>query len=100
MHGVDLAAIPRESIERIEITRGNSGVVLYGDGAVGGVINIVTKNGVGAEAGRAHRRRFRLVRPSRGQRVGAGIERSVVGEHLRQCDRLAGLSRQQRVPAI
>jgi iron complex outermembrane receptor protein len=46
--GVDLAAIPRQSIERIEITRGNSGVVLYGDGAVGGVINIVTKNGVGA----------------------------------------------------
>ncbi len=34
------------SIERIEITRGNSGAVLYGDGAVGGVINIVTKTGV------------------------------------------------------
>lgn len=49
--GVDLASIPRESIERIEITRGNSGVVLYGDGAVGGVINIVTKNGVGAKPG-------------------------------------------------
>jgi iron complex outermembrane receptor protein len=44
--GVDLASIPRESIERIEITRGNSGAVLYGDGAVGGVINIVTKTGV------------------------------------------------------
>lgn len=44
--GVDLASIPRESIERIEITRGNSGAVLYGDGAVGGVINIITKNGV------------------------------------------------------
>ncbi len=49
--GIDLASIPRESIERIEITRGNSGVVLYGDGAVGGVINIVTKNGVGAKPG-------------------------------------------------
>jgi iron complex outermembrane receptor protein len=47
MVGVDLASIPRDSIERIEITRGNSGAVLYGDGAVGGVINIVTKNGVG-----------------------------------------------------
>lgn len=42
--GVDLASIPRSSIERIEITRGNSGAVLYGDGAMGGVINIVTRN--------------------------------------------------------
>ncbi len=41
--GVDFSAIPRDSIERIEITRGNSGGVLYGDGAMGGVINIVTK---------------------------------------------------------
>ncbi|WP_315837127.1 TonB-dependent receptor [Bradyrhizobium prioriisuperbiae] len=41
--GVDLSTIPRDSIERIEITRGNSGAVLYGDNAVGGVINIVTK---------------------------------------------------------
>ena len=45
LSGVDFSAIPRDSIERIEITRGNSGAVLYGDGAVGGVINIVTKNG-------------------------------------------------------
>jgi len=43
--GVDLSTIPRDSIERIEITRGNSGAVLYGDNAVGGVINIVTKTG-------------------------------------------------------
>ncbi len=43
--GVDFSAIPRASIERIEITRGNSGAVLYGDGAVGGTINIVTKSG-------------------------------------------------------
>jgi iron complex outermembrane receptor protein len=46
MAGVDFNAIPRESIDRIEITRGNSGAVLYGDGSVGGVINIVTKTGV------------------------------------------------------
>jgi iron complex outermembrane receptor protein len=45
--GVDLSTIPRDSIERIEITRGNVGAVLYGDGAVGGTINIITKTGVG-----------------------------------------------------
>src|SRR5258705_844331 len=47
IQGVDFSAIPRDSIERIEITRGNSGAVLYGDNAIGGVINIVLKNGVG-----------------------------------------------------
>jgi iron complex outermembrane receptor protein len=48
--GVDLSTIPRDSIERIEITRGNAGAVLYGDGAVGGVINIITKTGAGKPA--------------------------------------------------
>ena len=47
MQQVDLSNIPLDSIDRIEITRGNSGAVLYGDNAVGGTINIVTKNGVG-----------------------------------------------------
>jgi iron complex outermembrane recepter protein len=47
MNGVDFSTIPRDSIERIEITKGNSGAVLYGDNAVGGVINIILKNGVG-----------------------------------------------------
>jgi len=37
-----LSTIPIDSVERIEITRGGSSV-LYGDGATGGVINIVTK---------------------------------------------------------
>lgn len=45
LQGVDLSTIPLQSIERIEVTRGNSGAVLYGDNAVGGVINIVTKTG-------------------------------------------------------
>jgi len=43
--GFDLSTIAKESVERIEISRGNSGAVLYGDGAVGGVINIVTRSG-------------------------------------------------------
>ena len=47
MAQVDLSTIPLQSIERIEITRGNSGAVLYGDNAVGGVINIVLKSGAG-----------------------------------------------------
>jgi len=40
--GPDLSGIPLNSIERIEIVRG-AGSVVYGDGAVGGVINIITK---------------------------------------------------------
>lgn len=47
LQGFDLTTIAKNSIERIEITRGNSGAVLYGDGAVGGVINIVTRTGAG-----------------------------------------------------
>jgi iron complex outermembrane receptor protein len=47
MAQVDLSTIPLQSIERVEITRGNSGAVLYGDNAIGGVINIVLKSGVG-----------------------------------------------------
>jgi len=39
---VNWAAIPLSAIERIEIMRG-SGAVLYGGGATGGTINIITK---------------------------------------------------------
>jgi iron complex outermembrane receptor protein len=48
LQGFDFSSIPVDSIERIEIMRGNSGGVLYGDGAIGGVINIVTKTKPGA----------------------------------------------------
>jgi len=40
----DFLQIPVDSIERIEIIRG-AGSVLYGDNAVGGVINIITRKG-------------------------------------------------------
>ena len=50
LQGFDFSSIPLNSIERIEITRGNSGAVLYGDGAIGGVINIVLKKGSSAAA--------------------------------------------------
>jgi iron complex outermembrane receptor protein len=41
---VNLSFIPLASIERIEIVRG-SGAVQYGDGATGGVINVITRAG-------------------------------------------------------
>lgn len=42
LSGVDWTQIPVESIERIEIVHGG-GSVLYGAGAVGGVINLITR---------------------------------------------------------
>lgn len=44
--GVDWTTIPLERIDRIEIVRGGNSV-LYGDRAVGGVVNIRTKKGAG-----------------------------------------------------
>jgi len=44
LSGVDWNTIPLENVERIEIVRG-SGSVLYGDNAMAGVINIITKSG-------------------------------------------------------
>jgi outer membrane cobalamin receptor len=42
LSGADLSVIPLSRIERIEIVRGG-GAVRHGNGAVGGVINIITK---------------------------------------------------------
>lgn len=41
--------VPLSQIERIELLRGNASA-LYGDAAIGGVINITTRNGKGAPA--------------------------------------------------
>lgn len=46
LSGADLSSIPLSQIERIEILRGG-GAVRYGNGAVGGVIDIRTKRGIG-----------------------------------------------------
>ena len=43
-----LSGIAIESVDRIEVLRGN-GAVLYGEGATGGVIVITTKSGKGAQ---------------------------------------------------
>lgn len=43
MAGADLSSVALRNIERIEIIRG-AGTVLYGDQAVGGVINIITRS--------------------------------------------------------
>ena len=42
------SAIPLEAIERVEILRG-SGSVLYGSGATGGTINIITRSPIAAD---------------------------------------------------
>lgn len=49
--GPDLLQIPLDSVQRIEIVRG-FGSVLYGDNAVGGVVNIITKEGKGKLSGK------------------------------------------------
>lgn len=46
MSSINWLQIPLDNIERIEVVRGASSV-LYGDAAIGGVINIITKKGEG-----------------------------------------------------
>ena len=42
--GANLSRIPLENIHKIEIIKGGSASVLFGDGAVGGAVNIITKD--------------------------------------------------------
>lgn len=49
LSGPDLNSVPLANIERIEIIRG-AGTVLYGDQAVGGVVNIITRTPASNEA--------------------------------------------------
>jgi iron complex outermembrane receptor protein len=46
MSSINWLQIPVNTIERIEVVRG-PGSVLYGDSAIGGVVNIITKKGEG-----------------------------------------------------
>lgn len=52
MAGIDWLRIPLSGVERIEILRGGSSV-LYGDHAVGGVVNVITKKSSAEPAVRA-----------------------------------------------
>jgi iron complex outermembrane receptor protein len=49
--GTDWSLIHLDRVQRIEIIRGSSGSILYGDNATGGVINIITKEGDQLAAG-------------------------------------------------
>jgi len=46
MISINWLQIPLNNVERIEVVRG-AGSVLYGDSAIGGVINVITKKGEG-----------------------------------------------------
>ena len=50
MSEIDFPSIPMESIDRIEIFKGNAASVLYGDGAIGGAINIITNPDISKES--------------------------------------------------
>lgn len=80
--GADLSSVPLANIERIEIIRG-AGTVLYGDQAVGGVINIVTRNPHSNEGYLEASRGSHDLEALRGhvyQQLGAGFSTYLSGE--------------------
>ncbi|QLF92787.1 TonB-dependent receptor [Pseudomonas sp. ABC1] len=80
--GPDLNSVPLANIERIEIIRG-AGTVLYGDQAVGGVINIITRTPQHNEAYLEASRGSHDLEAYRGhvsQQLGAGFSLYASGE--------------------
>lgn len=80
--GADLSSVPLGNIERIEIIRG-AGTVLYGDQAVGGVINIVTRTPSSNEGYLEASRGSHDLEALRGhihQQLGAGFSTYLSGE--------------------
>ena len=92
LQGFDFSSIPLNSIERIEITRGNSSTVLYGDGAIGGSINIVLKKGSSPPCGQPRRGLSRFIQLLGGPCVGRRHKRPLVGRCVWQRHRLQRLS--------
>lgn len=80
----DLNSIALKDVERIEIVQGSAGT-LFGDQAVGGVINVITRQprefGASVEAGAGSYAR-RVVRARAGDRLAGGLSWRVSGERL------------------
>lgn len=82
LDGPNLNSVPLAAIERIEIIRG-AGTVLYGDQAVGGVINIITRTPLSNEAYIETTQGSHDLKAHRGhlfQQLGAGFSAFVSGE--------------------
>ena len=80
----DLNSVPLANIERIEIIRG-AGTVLYGDQAVGGVVNIITRTPSNSEAYIEASRGSHDLEAYRGhlhQQLGGGLSLYASGESL------------------
>ncbi|RLC27787.1 MAG: hypothetical protein DRH32_09845 [Deltaproteobacteria bacterium] len=77
--GVNWSIIPVENIERIEVLHG-SGSVLYGDNAMGGVINIITKRG--GEGSKFQAEMAAGTDNTSKMRVGGGFSEGPVGLNL------------------